>query len=186
MLITVPLGKESGPTWQGPLGSGNSQIISHPLGKLVQLAPASKGADASWEAYPLAIAKPGMPHLLEVEYPSDVPQTLGISIIEPNAAGAVAPIELDSGFDASDNADFNSPRWLKHRLLFWPRTSSPVVLLTNRREGARAAYGKLRLYSSPPRLRRGVPVEKRPERLLAGHLGRRIVPAQVSPNENLD
>jgi Glycosyl hydrolase-like 10 len=186
MLITVPLGKESGPTWQGPLGSGNSQIVSHPLGKLVQLAPASKGADASWEAYPLAIAKPGMPHLLEVEYPSDVPQTLGISIIEPNAAGAVAPIELDSGFDASGNTDSGSPRWLKHRLLFWPRTSSPVVLLTNRRDGSRAAYGKLRLYSSPQRLRRAFPAEDRPERLLAGYLDRPLFTANFSASESLD
>ncbi len=34
-----------------------------------------------------------------MDYPSDVPQTLGISIVEPNAAGALMPIGLDSGVD---------------------------------------------------------------------------------------
>ena len=45
------------------------------------------------------MATPGTPHVLEVEYPSDLEQTLGISIIEPNAAGQVGPIGLDSGID---------------------------------------------------------------------------------------
>ncbi|HKD36311.1 MAG TPA: family 10 glycosylhydrolase, partial [Pirellulales bacterium] len=186
MLITVPLGKESSPGWQGPLGSGNSQIVQHPLGKVVQLAPAARSGDASWEAYPLAIAKPGTPHILEVEYPSDVPQTLGISIIEPNAAGSVAPIGLDSGFDVSEPADGAAPRWLKHRLVFWPRTSSPFVLLANRRDGSRAVYGKLRLYSSGQRLRRAFPAEDHPERLLAGYLDRPLFAANFGGGEALD
>jgi hypothetical protein len=186
MLITVPLGKESSPGWQGPLGSGNSQIIQHPLGKVVQLSAAAKGADASWESYPLAIAKPGTPHILEVEYPSDVPQTLGISIVEPNAAGSVAPIGLDSGFDVSEPSDGTAPRWLKHRLVFWPRTSSPFLLLVNRRDGSRAVYGKLRLYSSGPWLRRAFAVEDQSQRLLAGYLDRPLFTANFSAGEALD
>ena len=47
---------------------------------------------------------PGRPHILEVDYPSDVPQTLGISIVEPNAAGALTPIGLDSGVDVPAEA----------------------------------------------------------------------------------
>ncbi len=185
-LITTPLGKDSGPVWQGPLGSGNSQIVPHPLGRVVQLGAAGNGNDASWEAYPLAIAKPGTPHLLEIEYPSDVPQTLGISVIEPDAAGVVSPIQLDSGFDVSETSSSNPPTWLRHRLLFWPRTASPVVLLANRRDGARAAYGKLRLYSGPQRLRRAVPPDDRAERLLAGYLDRPMFTANFSASESLD
>ncbi|HEV3417108.1 MAG TPA: family 10 glycosylhydrolase, partial [Pirellulales bacterium] len=185
-LITAPLGKDTGPTWQGPIGSGNSQIVQNPLGRIVQLAAASKEGDASWEAYPLAIAKPGAPHILEVDYPSDVEQTLGISIIEPNAAGAVAPIELDSGFYASPSAVGGQPSWLKHRLLFWPRSSSPVVLLTNRRDGARAVYGKLRLLSGPQHLKPAFPGDDRGERLLAGYLDRPLFAANFSASESLD
>jgi hypothetical protein len=185
-LITSPLGKDSGPVWQGPLGNGNSQIVPHPLGRVVQLAATANGSDASWEAYPLAIAKPGTPHLLEIEYPSDVPQTLGISVIEPDAAGVVSPIELDSGVDVSEAMTSGPPTWLRHRLLFWPRTTSPVVLLCNRRDGARAAYGKLRLYSGPQRLRRAFPAEDRAERLLAGYLDRPLFTANFSASESLD
>jgi hypothetical protein len=185
-LITAPLGKETGPTWQGPIGSGNSQIVQHPLGRVVQLAAAGKGSDASWEAYPLAIAKPSTPHILEVDYPSDVEQTLGVSIIEPNAAGAVAPIELDSGFYASRAAVGGQPSWLKHRLLFWPRTSSPVVLLTNRRDGARAVYGKLRLMSGPQHLKPAFQGDDPGERLLAGYLDRPLFSANFSASESLD
>ena len=185
-LITTPLGKDSGAVWQGPLGSGNSQIVSHPLGRVVQLAAAGSGNEPSWEAYPLAIAKPGTPHLLEIEYPSDVPQTLSISIIEPDAAGVVAPIQLDSGVDLSEVTGSGQPTWLKHRLLFWPRTASPVVLLANRRDDGQAAYGKLRLYSGPQRLRRAQPADDRAERLLAGYLDRPMFTANFSASESLD
>ncbi len=49
------------------------------------------------QASPLPIRSVGKPHLLEVSYPSDVSQDLAISIVEPNAAGMVVPIGLDSG-----------------------------------------------------------------------------------------
>ena len=83
------------------LGSGDTARWDHPqLGPLMQLGSSKEGP--GWEAYPLPISNPGQPHILEIEYPSDVPQTLGISLIEPNAAGAVMPIGLDSGVYVSD------------------------------------------------------------------------------------
>ena len=42
--------------------------------------------------------------MLEVEYPSDVPQTLGLSILETSAGGAPEQIGLDSGIDVPDEA----------------------------------------------------------------------------------
>ena len=73
--------------------------------------------------------------MLEVEYPSDTPQTLGLSIVEPNAAGVPAPIGLDSGVDVDDEPLKDaSPHWAKHRLVFWPRTNAPILVLTNHRE----------------------------------------------------
>ena len=76
--------------WKGPLGNGTLEPYRHPLGDLVQLKPNAESSDVSWEAYSLPITQPGRPHILEVDYPSDVSQTLGISIVEPNAAGADA------------------------------------------------------------------------------------------------
>jgi hypothetical protein len=89
---------------KGPMGNGNVRSWQHPLGQLAQLAPSANSSDVSWEAYTLPIHRPGEPHVLEVDYPSDVPQTLGISILEPNAARAVVPIGLDSGVEQSEDA----------------------------------------------------------------------------------
>ena len=149
---------------RGPLGSGEAARWEHPtLGPMIQLGksarakPAEEAADnVAWESYPLPISELGQPHILELEYPSDVPQALGISIVEPNAAGAVMPIGLDSGVYVVDEQADEPPVILKHRLIFWPRTKSPLLLATNRGEGAPAVYGKIRVLSLAPPVQFGM------------------------------
>jgi hypothetical protein len=173
---------------KGPLGNGRLRPVSHPLGELVQLAPATSPGDVSWAAYPLSIEEPGQPSVLEVDYPSDIPQTMGISIIEPNAAGAVLPIGLDSGVDQAEEvvATAAPPQMLHHRLIFWPRTKTPVVLITNRHDHAPAVYGKIRVLRIGPRLRRAFPAGgPRPERLLAAYLDRPLFPENFSATQTL-
>jgi len=96
--------------WKGPLGNDCFQTKPHTLGDLVQLNPNADSPDVSWEAYWLPIAQPGRPHVLEVEYPGDVPQTLGISVVEPNAAGAMMPIGLDTAWIAPARRFCRLPR----------------------------------------------------------------------------
>jgi hypothetical protein len=135
---------------KGPLGNGDAATWEHPtLGPMIQLGPGGTAADMSWEAYPLPIHHPGQVHVLEVEYPNDVPQAMGISLLEPNAAGEVVPIGLDSGVYVSDEDATLAPRMARHRVVFWPKTKTPVVLITNRRPGARAVYGKITVLSGP-------------------------------------
>ena len=137
----------------GPMGNGRLETIHSPLGDLAQLKPNNHSPEVSWEAYTLTVNSPGRPHVLEVEYPSDVPQTLGLSILEPNAAGALVPIGLDSGVDVDDQLlDHSAPHWAKHRLVFWPRTNAPVLLVTNRRDRQAAVYRKIRLLAGWERL----------------------------------
>jgi len=187
---------------QGPLGSGDAATWNHPaLGSLVQLGPRGTPPEISWEAYPLPIAHPGQAHVLEVEYPSDVPQSMGISLIEPNAAGAVMPIGLDSGVYVADEDATDAPRLLRHRVVFWPKTKTPLVLITNRREGARAVYGKIAVYSAPQsqlaalafgRFDSGSALPpafaENPggERLWAGYMDRPLVPENLGAPEALD
>ncbi|MHB1033734.1 MAG: family 10 glycosylhydrolase [Pirellulales bacterium] len=187
-------------TWKGPLGNGDAKPWQHPLGQLVQLGPGGQAPNISWEAYALPINHPGEPHVLEVEYPTDVPQTLGISIVEPNAAGAVTPIGLDSGIYVADDAVAGKAHWAKHRVVFWPRTRTPLVLVTNRREGSHAVFGKIRVLGSPPSpvlalprttavatgLPRAFAATDVPERLLAGYLDRPLFPENFSATESLD
>lgn len=174
---------------KGPLGNDSLHSRRHPLGELVQLAPNAESPDTSWAAYWLPISQPGRPHVVEVEYPSDVPQTLGLSVVEPNAAGAMSPISLDSGVDnAADALGLGgTPRWQRHRLLFWPRTSSPVLLITNGRDRAAATYGKIRVLAGGERLPRTLPDRSTANRrLLAAYLDRPMFPQNFSANESLD
>jgi hypothetical protein len=175
--------------FKGPLGNSMQSPYPHILGSLVQLKPNHESPDASWEAYPMPINQPGRPHVLEVEYPSDVPQTLGISVLEPNAAGGLTPIGHDSGIDVRPTTmEVDSPpRMLKHRLIFWPKTNAPLVLISNLRDESPAVYGKIRLLSGGERLARAaVPAPKQGQRLIAAYLDRPLIPENFGAIEAFD
>ncbi|MEX2174507.1 MAG: hypothetical protein WD872_09100 [Pirellulaceae bacterium] len=106
----------------------------------------------AWQAYPLTIKAPGQPHILEVEYASDRAGALGISLVEPNAAGRVQPIGLDSGVEISAPEPGHKPQIKRHRLVFWPRTTTPWVLLTNRHDDRPVLFGKIDVLSGPAEL----------------------------------
>ena len=174
--------------WKTSLGNGNMRQWRHPLGELVRLNPSRQSPDVSWEAYTLPILDPGQPHLLEVDYPSDVSQTLGISILEPNATGALMPIGLDSGVEVGPTSFGNdeAPHWQRHRLVFWPRTTSPMVLMSNLRANDPAVYGKIRVLAAGPRLPRADIAASPGNRLLAAYMDRPMLPENFSAQESLD
>ena len=175
--------------WKGSLGNGNSKPYKHSLGTLVQLNSNADSPDVSWEAYWVPIGQPGRPHILEVEYPSDVPQTLGVSVLEPNAAGAMTTIGLDSGVDqqAEIVADGEPARMLRHRLIFWPRTNTPLVLVTNGRRNSPAVYGKIRVLACGEQLPRAASLPPRQDqRLMAAYLDRPLFPQNFSAAEAYD
>jgi hypothetical protein len=55
------------------------------------------------------------------------------------------PIGLDSGVYVTDEEADDPPALRKHRVVFWPRTKSPLLLVTNRRVASPAVYGKIRV-----------------------------------------
>lgn len=135
---------------RGPLGSGNTQPWEYEPGRmLMQLGPGGREPEIDWEAYPLAIHMPGQPHMLELEYATHQPQSLGVSILEPNVAGRLNAIGLDAGVYVNAQESEGAPVGT-YRLVFWPQTRSPLLLLTNRQQGTRAAFGRLRVLG--PRL----------------------------------
>ena len=70
--------------------------------------------------------------------------------------------------------------------MFWPRTKSPLLLLTNRGEGA-AAYGKIRVLAGPARLPPAFhPAFDRSERLFAAYLDRPLFCENFGAAESLD
>ncbi len=192
---------------KGSIGNGGADAWQHPrkLGSLVQLGPGGREPDIAWEAYPLPIQRPGQVHIVEIEYPVDVPQTLGISLVEPNSAGAVLPIGLDSGVYLPSEAADSNPRLAKHRLVCWPRTKTPLLLLTNRRDGSHAVFGKIRVLgpkANPVTAavkrardedetrsylpRRFVSRDAGAGRLLAGYYDRPLFPENFSASDSFD
>ena len=172
--------------WKGPLGNGNTETWQHPLGKMVRLSSAADGSDIGWEAYTLPIKNPGLPHVLEIDYPSDQPQTLGITIIEPNATKAVNSPGVDSGVELAQEIVTvdEHPELLRHRLVFWPRTKAPIALLTNRRAGSAAVYGKIRVYDGWKHLPRAAGFhDNRSGRLLGAYMDRPMFPENFSASD---
>ena len=141
---------------QGILGNVTPQAWQGTVGAAVQMPPNPSGGEACWQAYPLTVVRPGAPHILEVEVPSDVPQTLGISIVESmpgnGVPGADRSTSIDTGLFVADELLPATPKWVRHRVIFWPRTKTPILLLTNRSDESPAVYGKIRVLAGPSRL----------------------------------
>lgn len=159
-----------------PLGSGDMTVRHTDLGELVEL-----GADSlnpGWEAYPLPIQKPGEVHIVEIQYPSDAPQSLGISIVEPNQAGVLSPIGLDSGVYVTEDGEHPEGKLSVHRLVFWPRTQTPLLRL----DGAHVRYGKIRVLG--PRHASVTAIMQRDDWHIHTMLPRRF-PAGRAPNGRL-
>jgi hypothetical protein len=172
--------------WRGHFRSGHAESIEHPLGPLVQLDPTPGNTGTAWEAYAIPVDKPGVPHILEIDYPSNISQTLAISIIEANAAGAVVPVGLDTGIDAADKVSSSGepPAWRHHRVIFWPQTTSPILLVANRRKNAPAAFGKIRVlagWSHLPRVEMADGASS--SRLFSAYMDRPMFPENFSATE---
>lgn len=164
---------------QGHLSHGETKLRDHQGRKWMQLE------SGAWQAHPLSIAHPGQPYVLEVEYPDDIPQVLGVSIIEPDSSGEVAPIGLDSGVEV-EPAPGEGPGVAKHRLVIWPRTKTPLLLVTSLRDGAAAVFGRVRLYHMPGGLAHGKTQRSIDGRLIAAWLDKPLIPENFSAADALD
>ncbi len=128
-----------------PLGSVRTTTVNDPLGEFVELPPTPASGEPHWQAYPLNVESVGMPHLVEIEYPNDREQHLGISVVEPDGDGSFVTISRDSGVYVEGLGATEHAEVQKHRLVFWPRTNSPMLLVTNQHPTAAARFGRLRV-----------------------------------------
>ncbi|MDR1385622.1 MAG: hypothetical protein LBJ67_17500 [Planctomycetaceae bacterium] len=140
--------------WQENFGSGHVvpyHSSENNVTGFAEMPPPLDKNSPPWEAYPIPITEPNKPHFLEIDYLSGVPQTLGISIVEPSPVGGFIPSTVDSGLRVEKEIVSDQPvgRVLQHRILFYPKTKTPIILLVNRRDDQSAVYGALRIYRAP-------------------------------------
>lgn len=114
------------------------------------LEPAPEHGD-SWEAFPLTIREPDRTHLLEIEYPTDQTQSLGILVLDlmQDEKGKTIPVvSFNSGFYFPEDIIpvAQSKTDAIHRIWFRPKSKRSILLLSNRSQNQEAFFGKLSLY----------------------------------------
>ncbi|RLS75910.1 MAG: hypothetical protein DWI03_10470 [Planctomycetota bacterium] len=150
------------PRLSGLLASGDSVLTVHAAGPLLRLPPARTVRAPSWEGIVLAVAQPGIPHAVEIEFPLDQDAVLGVSVLEADAAGTAVESRHSGGFEV--RADAGQSRVGVHRFVFWPATKHPLIVISNPSPLAPALFGRVRVAAGPARLPAPGP---RPDR---GHL----------------
>ena len=133
----------------GPLGNVETQRVEMGERSWTQLPV------GGWQAYPLPIRQTGVVHELEIDFPGNTRQTFSISIVEANAAGKLLPVGLDSAVAVSTAESrglaVRPTEVGHHRLTFWPRTKSPLLLITNISHADPSQYGRIQVFRKPQR-----------------------------------
>lgn len=131
-----------------PPGSiGNVRLIpqTNDDNGLVELPSSPQESDPAWQGFALPVLEVGVPHLIEISYPEHVRQKLGMSIVEPDAAGRVNTAVLDSGLYVDEVVTENESKLTKHRIVFWPRTLTPQLLIVNHHATLPGVFGTITL-----------------------------------------
>ena len=140
------------PRLSGLLAAGHSRVEPHALGPMLRLPPAEADDAPAWEGIVIAGAESGMPHVVEIEYPTDQDAAVSLVVLEVDAAGGRVESRHSGGFAVERGADDVPARLGVHRFVFWPATRHPVVLLANRSRSAPALVGHVRILAGPSRL----------------------------------
>lgn len=150
------------PRLSGLLATGHSVVATHPLGPMLRL-PAAKAAGVPvWEGIVLAGLQPGLPHAVEIDYPDDQDATVGLTVLEADAAGVAVEPRHAGGFAVSRSRFIEAaPRLGTHRFVFWPTTKNPLVIVSNPSTSSSATFGRVRVFVGPPELPAVASVERR-------------------------
>jgi hypothetical protein len=142
--------------YNGPLGSQPIQTTVLKGETVVRLEP------GQWHAFPLAIQDRGVPHLLDVLLPDSDQQRLVISVVEPGADSSAQTTQLDSGViirrEAGTLNTSGEKDSLTHRVLFWPSTKTPWVILANPDQNHTAYFRSIAVRDGPRTLAEAEPL----------------------------
>ena len=99
-----------------------------------------------WRAYPLPVDQPGSAYAVEVESLRSVNNGTTIAVLEPDALGALRPVSgvINLPRYRWDRRGERSPS----RVLFRPRTASPLLVIANPDPDSPARFGTIRLFKS--------------------------------------
>ncbi|HEX4414779.1 MAG TPA: hypothetical protein VH107_14185, partial [Lacipirellulaceae bacterium] len=170
----------------GPLGSVRTAVVNLPLGRYVELPPAAED-ESPWQAYSLPIEAVGIgvPHLLEIDYPADQEQDFGVNIVEPNGAGAVDGVQSGAHVYVADLGRSEQTHKQTQRLVFWPKTQAPLLVVSNQHRTALAHFGQIRVFRRSGSLQSESPASA-DRRLVAAYIARPLLPESVNATEGTE
>jgi hypothetical protein len=172
----------------GALGSSYADVKDLPLGKFVELSQTPPTRDPHWQAYSLPLEAVGVPHMLEIDYPADAEQHFGVSIVEPNANGFVSGANRDAGVYVEGLGRSEAKQKQTQRLVFWPRTQAPLLVVSNLHPNATAHFGQIRVFKrDSSQLSAGLPANAIPHnRLITAYLARPTVAETFGAARSID
>jgi hypothetical protein len=166
----------------GPLGSVRTAVVNLPLGRFVEL-PAATDDECPWQAYSLPLEAVGVPHLLEIDYPADQEQDLSINIVEPNGGGIVDGIQNGAHVYVEDLGRSEQTHKQTQRLVFWPKTQAPLLVVSNQHRAALAHFGQIRVLKRSGSLNSDGPTSPANKRLIAAYIARPLLAESVNATE---
>lgn len=129
----------------GPRGSGPAKIVSG----AVELPPRTAAGKAAWQAYPLPLSQAGKPYVVELELPRGA-DAIGVALYDINALGESVPLGAGALFAPTSDVrgETNAPRRVQK--LFWPTTTSPLLVVSNAQPNGAVQFGKIRVLAVEP------------------------------------
>jgi hypothetical protein len=145
------------PRLSGLLLTGHSTVDVHPSGPMLRLPPARSTQEPTWEGIVVAGVQPGMPHLVEIEYPLDQRAVVGVAVLEPDAPGTAVEVRTSGGFEVTPQPAASvdggmQARLGRHAFVFWPTSRTPLILIANPSVRSAALFGRVRISAGPTRL----------------------------------
>lgn len=104
---------------------------------------------ANWQAFTLPIQKPGEPYLIEVvhgkqaEQDGENSQSLGITVLDKSSQGELVPLTETL---IHQSASWNPKESESIKVLVWPHTNSPLLLVSNPSTSKSASIERIRIY----------------------------------------
>ena len=178
-LPKVPSVDSLMPRFSGLLSTGHSTVEPHQLGAMLRLPPMSASGVPTWEGIVITDAVPGRPHAVEVAYPSDQHVAIGLSVLEQDSGATHISVRHDGGFEVPRPPAGSSAVLRRHRFVFWPRTQSPLLVISNSSRHQTATVGRVTVYRGPAKMSDSVlPVSGYGERRIFAPVPREASAAQ--------
>ncbi len=134
-------------------------------------APALAEPRVDWIALRLRLKHPQRPHRLVLHFAANGGESLGASLLEPDARGELKKQTLDTaivlaGEEAID--DVLPATSQRHEILFWPQVCDPVLLLHDLASGRRPRVAEIEVYEAAPPAARKADASLRTDHRLIG------------------